>query len=935
MSAITTGFVSGFVQSFLASVAFQLASDKAKEQLLKPDFQDNLTQALQNFEDEQRKRHPDEAEWHDILEDVKRCIPCKLDAVLKDVLETGAKREVLLERWINRSLKHPQYRDDVQMFCEGWVAVLFQKLYDNPGVEEAFSKIKADLTYQNTEDIKSLVIQIKAMLENLTKHQEQASSTSTNAPKEYSNKYKRDWNKPLFLNDERRNRRACQVCLCQVYIPHRYLFGDEGTPSSDTDYPLLDELAKNGGHLVLGDPGIGKSTLITRYLNESEDTREKRVYRLSEFSLTGAENRPGDVLLQQMGLQIEKLENTILFLDGLDECELIPEKRSVFLQNLQRDWDEWEDRFSWVVTCRRHYLSDRDSDLLRLHIPYLRLLPLNPTQIEEFLVKYEETSKTSINKAKRAALISKKYSGEHGSIFGIPLILYMTARMSEIQVTEESTLVSVYDQLFEKLFERAYDTQKHVLLKDEQRRAIQTMDRHIALWMLLNEPEKAVIPREKYDGIYNSIYKTIETPTDGQVERLYLHEFHSYMHHTEGDSERCYIHRTMYEYFVADGFVAEALKAKNVDELSCVIAWYWHRTIISPTIQEYVTEKLTRNRDKLDFTLWEMAGLRLLEKGVERCFAPGTESECLRPEPCDTLALDRNRENSVLRNLSLLLQQVQEMTEHPGRVFESFNEPPNVLVDAIRHCAADNLGLWVCCPYFYLSKIRLSGVDLSGADFSDADLSDAHLSRAKLTGTDLSHANLNNAKMSNAVLSHAHLSGADLSGADLSNADLSNADLSSATLISTNLSHAKMTLVNLLNARLPNVNLSNAELSSANLSGAVLSGADLSNAGLLSAVLSNANLSFARLANADLSHTVLFRVVLSGTDLSYTCLNSTDLSDADLSNAVLTKTQVVDLGKERLSNCIFDKIRIKGDWLTNTENYSREEFFSAFFPDQP
>ena len=285
MSAITIGFVSGFVQSFLASVAFQLTSDTVKEQLLEPDFQDNLTQALQNFEDEQRKKHPYEAEWHDILEDVKRCIPCEMDAVLKDVLETGAKRDVLLGRWINRSLKHPQYRDYVQMFCEGWVAVLFQKLYDNPGVEEAFSKIKADLTYQNTEDIKSLVIQIKAMLENLTKHQEQASSTPPKLVDDCTEDYREIWTNPLFLNDTNYDDNVPEVLLHQVHIPHRYRFGATKDPANEQEKPLLKRLEKPGGLLVLGDPGIGKSTLITRYLNESNDSRTMLVYRLSDFGL--------------------------------------------------------------------------------------------------------------------------------------------------------------------------------------------------------------------------------------------------------------------------------------------------------------------------------------------------------------------------------------------------------------------------------------------------------------------------------------------------------------------------------------------------------------------------------------------------------------------------------------------------------------------------
>lgn len=568
-------------------------------------YQHTLSTALRNYTENVRNKYGNNSEeWDRISSCFFRCIPKTQEELFSDIRETRASRQKLLARWEDRNLIRGEkraFQSDEKEFFIGFIRILFD-------VIPPPDSIRLEGVQENQEHMQIDIEKLRKSHEELRKNQEEMTeslkalgeqplrqnrasaqaSASANAPKEYSNKYKLDWKKPLFLNDASINRRASQVCLCQVHIPHRYLFGEEETPSSDADYPLLDELAKNGGHLVLGDPGIGKSTLITRYLNESTDTRKKRVYRLSEFSLTGAENSPGDVLLEQMELQIEKLENTILFLDGPDECELIPEKRSVFLQNLQRDWCEWEDGFSWVVTCRRHYLSDDDSDLRQLRIPYLRLLPMDTAQIKEFLEHYEKAAKASVSEAKRAALTSEKYSGEHGSVFGVPLILYMTAAMAEIQVTEEITLVSVYDQFFEKLFNRTYDTQKHVFLEDEQRRAIQTMDRHIAVWMLFNEPEKAVIPREKYDSIYDSIYSSIKKTTDGQVEKLHLHKFHSYMHHTEGESERCYIHRTMYEYFVADGFVAAALAAKSAEELSGVIAWYWHKTKMSPTIQDYI-----------------------------------------------------------------------------------------------------------------------------------------------------------------------------------------------------------------------------------------------------------------------------------------------------------------------------------------------------------
>ena len=852
-------------------------------------YQHTLSTALQNYAENVRNKYGNNSEeWDRISSCFSRCIPKTQDELFSDIRETRASRQKLLARWEDRNLikgEKRAFQPDEKAFFNDFIRILFDVIPPPDsirlqGVQENQEHMQIDIE-KLRKSHEELTEYLKALTEQLLRQNRASAqaSASANAPKEYSNKYKLDWKKPLFLNDASRNRRASQVCLCQVHIPHRYLFGEEETPSSDADYPLLDELAKNGGHLVLGDPGIGKSTLITRYLNESTDTREKRVYRLSEFSLTGAENSPGDVLLEQMGLQIEKLENTILFLDGLDECELIPEKRSVFLQNLQRDWDEWEDRFSWVVTCRRHYLSDRDSDLRQLRIPYLRLLPMDTAQIKEFLEKYEKAAKASVSEAKRAALTSEKYSGEHGSVFGVPLILYMTAAMAEIQVTEDSTLVSVYDQLFEKLFNRAYDTQKHVFLEDEQRRAIQTMDRHIALWMLFNEPEKAVIPREKYDSIYDSIYSSIKKTTDRQVEKLHLHKFHSYMHHTEGESERCYIHRTMYEYFVADGFVAEALAAKSAEELSGVIAWYWHKTKMSPTIQDYIRDKLKQPENKALCRLsdWEEAGKLMMTKGVKGCPQPSTDAVpgCPFPAYPETLAKDRVQENTAFYSLCRLLNGVRVAAGEERRIYESAaSETLDALASAIRNCGADRFE--VLCPNFWLQ----------GADLRSADLTCARLTGAYLGGAHLEHAHLE----------HAHLTHAHLIHADLTRANLEDAYLVGAHLTRADLEHAY----------LDGAHLTRAHLTGADLNGAYLTGADLM----------GANLTLAHLTRADLNGAILYDSHLVG---------------ADLTHALLTDEQVKEIGETALASCTFSRIYV-GQRKDIAKKYLSNDFFNEFFP---
>ena len=203
------------------------------------------------------------------------------------------------------------------------------------------------------------------------------------------------------------------------------------------------------------------------------------------------------------------------------------------------------------------------------------------------------------------------------------------------------------------------------------------------------------------------------------------------MRHTEGKKNLCFIHRTMYEYFVADGFVAEASAAENREALIGVIAWYWHKDKIDTNIVKYVKEKLEQNK-KLVLFLWENAACLLLKKGAKGSFPvlPETVPECLHPVPSETAENDRKQDSTAFWNLCQLLTLVREIKGYQGKVFERFGAIPDGLSSVIRHCAADHFQ--ILCPKYYLRGADLSGANLRDADLSGADLSGANLIRSYL-----------------------------------------------------------------------------------------------------------------------------------------------------------------------------------------------------------
>lgn len=709
--------------------------------------EEELRKALVQYLEKQMMRYGEDGIA--IIEEIPS--PVRAGHLYHNVITAGANRDELLKQWM-KGCQSENY-DEVRATCLGCIDIIIAHVkYWPEFLPDMAISTKNDMS-EIHKDTKETLRIISGLKHETTQIQNPTSKISRAA--EYADK----WSEPLFLNNPSKNRNVIPVCPKDIYVPHRYIFGDEPNPSDEMEYPLLDELAKCGGHLVMGDPGIGKSTLISWYLNNSCDKRTRLVYRLTDFDLTGKEMQPGVFLLERMGLRSVQMTDTILFLDGLDECGLTPENRVRFLQELHSNWQFLKEKNnSWVVTCRMNYITGEQ--LHRIKIPCITLLPLENKQIEQFLQKFETILGQSIPDKKRAALLSKRNTGKHGSPFGIPLILYM-ATASDITVTENSTLVDVYDQLFPALYQRSssYDTyeQETVYRLHEE---IHQMSRDIALWMLLYSRKTASIPKEAYE--------TVEKAFGSDIAKEHAHQIGSYfrsMHHTEGETELCFIHRTMYEYFVADGFVHRAIQAKTPEDLSRVISWYWYAGQMEDTMQRYVYEKLRKSKKSLNYPLWESAGLRILEKGVYRCWPriadePNDKNACsvalcLLPENGESVEDDRRIENSTFWNLCHILFWVWKTSGGTDHIFKS-KRPTKALSRAIRHCSADYLPIY--CPAFSLPHASLSRAVLSHAVLSGADLSYAHLSVADLTGADLVNANLKGANLNEANLTGALLS---------------------------------------------------------------------------------------------------------------------------------------------------------------------------------
>lgn len=220
--------------------------------------------------------------------------------------------------------------------------------------------------------------------------------------KSRTQEYLDKWNANMFLNDfDKRDENAgVNVKLSEVYLdeqlPH-YIWGDNINVLYDLK-DLLSEyiyLEKRKMLLILGQPGIGKSTLITWITANFTNCIEKiLIYKFAPDlqKINWKIDHVFEEILWTLGLTFNALNRKILILDGFDEVN-IEDNRIDILNNLYEELmhqDGIKD-FSLILTCRENYVQE----LNKLRCKYITLELWNDAQITNFYRIFKEKTKAS------------------------------------------------------------------------------------------------------------------------------------------------------------------------------------------------------------------------------------------------------------------------------------------------------------------------------------------------------------------------------------------------------------------------------------------------------------------------------------------------------------------------------------------------------------
>ena len=169
--------------------------------------------------------------------------------------------------------------------------------------------------------------------------------------KSRTQEYADKWEANMFLNDfDKRDKKAgTNVKLREVYLeehlPH-YIWKDneDEEPLSDLKELLseyINEKRDNKMLLILGQPGIGKSTLITWITaNLCERIDDILVYRFASDirNVDWKGERISSRVLEELGLSHSDLNGKTLIIDGFDEVSIESNRRRYILDSLYGDW---------------------------------------------------------------------------------------------------------------------------------------------------------------------------------------------------------------------------------------------------------------------------------------------------------------------------------------------------------------------------------------------------------------------------------------------------------------------------------------------------------------------------------------------------------------------------------------------------------------------
>ncbi|XP_065095725.1 uncharacterized protein LOC135717522 [Ochlerotatus camptorhynchus] len=367
---------------------------------------------------------------------------------------------------------------------------------------------------------------------------------------------------------------------------------------SDHDFikQLIDDPAENKFSLFIGEPGMGKTTILQHIAFEVQKKSDIDVFliylnNLKEVLKSGCENSEAVFKILQSTLSetsrkilrnnLESNANrTIILFDGFDEITFHNEAIAVFRQLLSKENIQ-------VIVSGRYHVKDILEQKFKTWA--IRLIPFkNNEQIMVLKNSWKASDDSREFKIYSTQLLEKFYSdinSYHTEFFGIPLLIRLLAevysddfqqylntvpdkRAPDIFPKEKFNVVSLFKKFVEFSCQikwkkkRDQDAYRNIDMSsdDEERWQLKyfTIEHQIAAWHeLFADKHKEIIASGEYETLYEELQKRIK---DGKEHSPLL----KISQLTFSKGELRFVHRSYAEFFVATYLYDHIQKCKAI-----------------------------------------------------------------------------------------------------------------------------------------------------------------------------------------------------------------------------------------------------------------------------------------------------------------------------------------------------------------------------------
>lgn len=404
--------------------------------------------------------------------------------------------------------------------------------------------------------------------------------------------YVEKWNERLFLH---RRPEDEELTLQNTYIPTLFNIIEPesektNTPQDNLNKKLYQFINHGKSLLLIGPPGIGKTSIVCYLANKYKNDPNVIILRFSDWSEEEWDDYVGKThgsillkaIINKLHCSEKDLRCKILILDGFDEIKYYSRSNDLlksFLLQIRN------------IRGLRVLITSRDNYINLDEVKFQNVIKLCPFDEDKILKYALKMSSKIIIDDEDLYLIDQ-------DVYGIPVILYMAITIG-IDIIEETDRIKVYEKIFAHnggIFDRfatdsiegydEYSTSDITYVKES---FINILCKTAFKMFFINQDNTINIM--EYNKIINSENLTNSAKSelwyDFPIDNLY-----------ESGNDIQFIHRSIYEYFVAEYIFNEIKKvlfsteSDLIQNCSTTFANLFCRNVLPKEVRLYLNYKI-------------------------------------------------------------------------------------------------------------------------------------------------------------------------------------------------------------------------------------------------------------------------------------------------------------------------------------------------------